>query len=176
MSYQRFLNALNFPIQIIIRSLRVDIESYILKLRTLADNQVNPLLKEQTNRYIDFLLTLIDLAQIMKKEFYIVVPFDFENNESVRKTDFIGIFKSFWSAISQEDSISDIRLNRSRSAKLKKGNYERLSTVKMSLEAIGLKAEEVQKQDLIKLLYNYYNPRISAENLLRNDTDKIDIY
>lgn len=120
MSYQRFLNALNFPIQIIIRSLRVDIESYILKLRTLSDNQSNRLLKEQTNKYIDFLLTLIDLAQIMKKEFYIVIPFDFENNESVRKTDFIGIFKSFWSAISQEDSISDIRLNRSRSAKLKK--------------------------------------------------------
>lgn len=176
MSYQRFLNALNFPIQIIIRSLRVDIESYILKLRTLSDNQKNPLLKEQTDRYIDFLLTLIDLAQIMKKEFYIVIPFDFENNESVRKTDFIGIFKSFWSAISQEDSISDIRLNRSRSAKLKKGNYERLSTVKMSLEAIGLKAEEVQKQDLIKLLYNYYNPKISAENLLRNNTDNINIY
>lgn len=176
MSYQRFLNALNFPIQIIIRSLRVDIESYILKLRTLSDNQKNPLLKEQTDRYIDFLLTLIDLAQIMKKEFYIVIPFDFENNESVRKTDFIGIFKSFWSAISQEDSISDIRLNRSRSAKLKKWNYERLSTVKMSLEAIGLKAEEVQKQDLIKLLYNYYNPKISAENLLRNNTDNINIY
>lgn len=176
MSYQRFLNALNFPIQIIIRSLRVDIESYILKLRTLSDNQSNRLLKEQTNKYIDFLLTLIDLAQIMKKEFYIVIPFDFENNESVRKTDFIGIFKSFWSAISQEDSISDIRLNRSRSAKLKKWNYERLSTVKMSLEAIGLKAEEVQKQDLIKLLYNYYNPKISAENLLRNNTDEINIY
>ena len=101
MSYQRFLNALNFPIQIIIRSLRVDIESYINKLKNLALKQENPLLQEQTYKYIDFLLTLIDLAQIMKKEFYIVVPYDFENNESVRKTDFLGIFRSFWSAISQ---------------------------------------------------------------------------
>lgn len=33
MSYQRFLNALNFPIQIIVRSLRVDIEAYIGKLK-----------------------------------------------------------------------------------------------------------------------------------------------
>lgn len=176
MSYQRFLNALNFPIQIIVRSLRVDIESYILKLRTLSENQQNPLLKEQTDKYIDFLLTLIDLAQIMKKDFYIVIPYDFENNESVRKTDFIGIFKSFWSAISQEQSISDIRANRAKSAKLKKGNYERLSTVKMSLEAIGLKADEVEKSELIKILYNYYNPRVSAENLLRNNPDDLNIY
>lgn len=176
MSYQRFLNALNFPIQIIIRSLRVDIETYIMKLRGLAENQQNPLLKEQTNKYIDFLLTLIDIAQIMKKEFYIVIPFDFENNESVRKTDFIGLFKSFWSAISQEQSVADIRSNRSRVAKLKKWNYERLSTVKMSLESIGLRAEEVQKKDLIKLLYNYYNPKISAENILRNDPEQLNIY
>lgn len=101
LSYQRFLNALNFPIQIIIRSLRVDIESYINRLKNMALKQPNSLLQEQTYKYIDFLLTLIDLAQIMKKEFYIVVPYDFENNESVRKTDFIGLFRNFWSSISQ---------------------------------------------------------------------------
>lgn len=101
LSYQRFLNALNFPIQIIIRSLRVDIESYINRLKNMALKQSNSLLQEQTYKYIDFLLTLIDLAQIMKKEFYIVVPYDFENNESVRKTDFIGLFRNFWSSISQ---------------------------------------------------------------------------
>lgn len=31
--YQRFLNSLRFPIQIIVRSLKVDIESYLLKLK-----------------------------------------------------------------------------------------------------------------------------------------------
>lgn len=56
-------------------------------------------------------------------------------------------------------------------AKLYKGNYERLSTVKMSLENIGLKAEEVKKDELIKLLYNYYNPRVGAENLMRGNVD-----
>lgn len=175
MSYQRFLNSLNFPIQIIVRSLKVDIEAYINRLKNLAIKQQNALLQEQTYRYIDFLTNLIDLAQIMKKEFFIVIPFDFENNESVRKTDFFGVFKSFWSALSQEESVADIRANRSRLEKLKKGNYERLSTAKMSLEAIGLKAEEVRKEDLIKLIYNYYNPRLKTENVLKADTDAINI-
>jgi hypothetical protein len=167
MSYQRFLNALSFPIQIMIRSLKVDIESYINKLKNLALKQPNPLLQEQTYKYVDFLTTLIDLAQIMKKEFYIVVPFDLENNESVRKTDVFGVFKSFWSALSQEESVADIRSNRIRMARLRKGNYERLSQVKMSLEAIGLKADEVDKTDLVKLIYNYYNPRVKNELLLK---------
>lgn len=120
MSYQRFLNSLNFPIQIIVRSLKVDIEAYINKLKNLALKQTNTLLQEQTYRYVDFLTNLIDLAQIMKKEFYIVIPFDFENNESIRKTDIFGVFKSFWSALSQEESVADIRSNRIRTEKLKK--------------------------------------------------------
>ena len=175
MSYQRFLNALNFPIQIMIRSLKVDIETYINRLKNLALKQENPLLQEQTYKYVDFLTTLIDLAQIMKKEFYIVVPFDLENNESVRKTDIFGVFKSFWSALSQEESVVDIRSNRIRVTRLRKWNYERLSQVKMSLESIGLKADEVEKTDLVKLIYNYYNPRIKNEMLLKWDVENMDL-
>jgi hypothetical protein len=119
-SYQRFLNSLNFPIQIIIRSLKVDIEAYINRLKNLALKQSNSLLQEQTYKYIDFLMNLVDLAQIMKKEFYIVVPYDYENNESVKKSDMFGIFRSFWSALSQEESVLDIRSNRVRLEKMRK--------------------------------------------------------
>lgn len=175
MSYQRFLNALSFPIQIMIRSLKVDIESYINKLKNLALKQPNPLLQEQTYKYVDFLTTLIDLAQIMKKEFYIVVPYDLENNESVRKTDVFGVFKSFWSALAQEESVADIRSNRVRMTRLKKWNYERLSQIKMSLESIGLKADEVEKTELVKLIYNYYNPRVKNEMLLKWDVENMDL-
>lgn len=174
-SYQRFLNSINFPIQIITRSLKVDIEAYINRLKNLALKQVNPLLQEQTYKYVDFLTNLIDLAQIMKKEFFIVVPFDYINNESIRKTDAFGIFKSFWAALSQEESVVDIRNNRIRTDKLKKWNFERASTVKMSLESIGLKSDILGKEDLIKLIYNYYNPRIKTENNLKADTEGLNL-
>jgi hypothetical protein len=45
----------------------------------------------------------------------------------------------------------------------------------MSLEAIGLKADEVNKEELVKLVYNYYNPRIKNENLLKNDIDTMNL-
>lgn len=158
--YQRFLNTLRFPIQIIVRSLKVDIERYLLKLKDVAMKQPNPLLQEQTFRYIDFLNNLIDMAQIMKKEFYIVVPYDEEGESSVRDTGFVGIFRTFWSSITNEDSILDIRAKRRNYEKMRKSNSERVSTIKTSLESVGLKSHELGKDELIKLLYDYYNPKI----------------
>jgi len=90
--YQRFLNSLRFPIQIIVRSLKVDIEGYLMRLKNLALKQKNPLLQEQTYRYVDFLTNLIDMAQIMKKDFYIVVPYDTDEDRTRESSVFSGLF------------------------------------------------------------------------------------
>ncbi|EKD29395.1 MAG: hypothetical protein ACD_78C00424G0001 [uncultured bacterium (gcode 4)] len=161
--YQRFLNSLRFPIQIIVRSLKVDIEGYLMRLKNLALKQKNPLLQEQTYRYVDFLTNLIDMAQIMKKDFYIVVPYDTDEDRSVRDKGIVGVFRTFWSAITQEETVTSIRDKRRRSESMRKANFERLSTIKTSLEGIGIKSDELKKDDLIKLLIGYYNPKVNAE-------------
>ena len=74
-SYQGFLNSLYFPIQIFIRSQKVDLQPYIDKLdkiRTEHDNMLLALLMEDYISYID------DLSQhtnIMDKKFYVVIPY-----------------------------------------------------------------------------------------------------
>lgn len=109
MSFQRFLNALDFPVQIMVRSSKLDIDGYLEKLKNKAVSQENELLQNQTYEYIEYLKKLVEVAQIMKKEFYIVVPFDKEENQSVRQNGVFGIFKSFWSAINNSDDIVKIR-------------------------------------------------------------------
>jgi len=174
-AYQRFLNSLRFPVQIIVRSLKVDIEAYVNKLKNLAVKQNNTLLQEQTYRYIDFLVNLIDMAQIMKKDFYIVIPYDGVAVDSVRKEWIVGVFQNFWAAITQEESIGSIRDKRSRADNLKKENYERLLTIKWALESIGIKSEEVKKDDLIKLLIAYYNPKVNTDIAIREDISKFNV-
>lgn len=174
-SYQRFLNSLSFPIQIIVRSLKVDIEAYISKLKNLAVKQQNPLLQEQSYRYIDFLVNLIDMAQIMKKDFYIVVPYDVDENRSVKNTWLVWVFKNFWSAITHEENIWTIRERRKKIDTLKKNTHERLMTIKSSLEQIWIKSEEVGKDDLIKLMINYYNPRVNSDTKIRDEVANINI-
>jgi len=174
-AYQRFLNTLRFPIQLIVRSLKVDIAAYVSKLKNLAVKQGNSLLQEQTYRYIDFLVNLIDMAQIMKKEFYIVVPYDGTAVDTVRKTGLVGLFQNFWSAITQEETITSIREKRSKSDGLKKNNIERLNTVKSSLESIGIKSQELKKDELIKFLIGYYNPKINGDVRIREDIGKLNV-
>ena len=88
-SFQRFLNALDFPVQIMVRSTKLDIDGYLGKLKDKAVNQKNELLQNQTYEYIEYLKKLVEVAQIMKKDFYIVVPFDSEEDQSVKSS---GIF------------------------------------------------------------------------------------
>jgi hypothetical protein len=171
MGYQRFLNSLRFPIQIIVRSLKVDIEGYVLKLKNLAVKQQNPLLQEQTYRYIDFLSNLVDMAQIMRKDFYIVVPFDTDTDRSVRDPGMLGYFRSFWSAITNEETVMSIRDKRRRAESLKKGNLERVSQIKSALESTGLKSEELKKDELIRLMIDHYNPKLGGETKLKGDTE-----
>ena len=75
-SYQNFLNTLEFPIQILIRSKKLDIDDYIEKLKKLAVKQTNPLMQKQTFEYIEYISRLVEYADIMEKEFYVVIPQD----------------------------------------------------------------------------------------------------
>ena len=109
----------------------------------------------------------------MKKEFYIVVPYDQNADSSVRETGMVGLFRSFWSSITSEESITSIRSNHRRTDELRKGNMERLTTIKGSLESVGLRSEEVDKDGLVRLLYDYYNPRVNGEQKLRESVDKM---
>lgn len=120
LSFQRVLNALRFPIQIVVRSLKIDLAPYLAKLSNRAYAQQNALLQTQTLKYIEFLKNLVEYAQIMRKEFYIVIPFDYEENASVKRAGIQGIFENFWSAITNEESITSIRSNHQRVDKMKK--------------------------------------------------------
>ena len=74
-SYQNFLNALYFPIQIFIRSQRVDIGPYLDRLEEVRRGQDNMLLNVLMDDYIDFIDALAQEANIMDKSFFVVVPF-----------------------------------------------------------------------------------------------------
>src|SRR3989338_9362644 len=75
-SYQSFLNSLEFPVQISIRSRKLDIDKYLETVRAIGEKHQNPLLQEQTREYCEYVKKLIEYADIMEKNFYVVVPYD----------------------------------------------------------------------------------------------------
>ena len=168
-SYQGFLNSLEFPIQIVVRSKKLDLDDYIDQIKGLGEKQTNPLLQEQTYEYAQYIEKLIEYADIMDKEFYVVVPYDAENPNSQPS-----IFQGFFQRLSPKDSYSDIDKRRSNFPEHKKALLQRVNVIKSGLENCGLKAEELKTKEIIGLFYNIYNPITSRSQKLK-DLDKSNI-
>lgn len=161
-SFQRFLNSLDFPIQILVRSKKLDIDSYLSKLTDKAIKQENSLLQNQTYEYIEYLKKLIEVAQIMKKEFYIIVPYDQDENKSVKNDSIMWIFTTFWSSINQNSDLLRVKSQLKNFGKLKKWLLGRVNSIKIWLENVWIKAEAIEKNELIKFLTEYYNPSLDG--------------
>ncbi|MBU0706492.1 hypothetical protein KJ657_00355 [Patescibacteria group bacterium] len=166
--YQSFLNSLEFPVQIAIQSRKLDVDKYIENVREIGEKHTNVLLKEQTNEYCDYILKLVEYADIMEKKFYVVVPFDpYRSREQ-------GIFAKFMSSISSADSIDAIKRRHREFEELNKNLTERVSSVIAGLEGCNLRVAQLSTAQLIELFYQIYNP-VSSRNEKINDLNQMNV-
>lgn len=161
-SYQGFLNSLEFPIQILVRSKKLDIDDYIEQVRKLGEKQENKLLQEQTYEYAQYVARLVEYADIMEKEFYVIVPYDPGRIIGENK------FQSFFQRLAPKDSYSDIKRRHAEFEHLKKGLSQRLNVVRTGLENCGLKVQDLDTIAIIELFYGSYNPKTSRNQKLKN--------
>lgn len=174
-SFQRFLNSLDFPIQILVRSKKLDIDTYLNNLNDKAIKQTNSLLQNQTYEYIEYLRKLIEVAQIMKKEFYIILPFDENENKSVKDVSLAWVFKSFWQSINWWQDLLKVRSQIRNFNKMKKGLVARSNSIKTWLENVWLKAEILNKQEVVWFLTEYYNPTLDSLVKMWNNSSEYNI-
>lgn len=159
-AFQRFLNSLEFPIQIIMQSRKMEVGNYLEKLKRIAEKQVNELLKVQTSEYVEFVSRLIENASIMNKNFYLVVPL----SDNILPSPSSVLNKIFGGGKAQE--IKE-RVENFEKAKEKLDN--RVVAVNGSLGGLGLRTARLKTEELIQLYYNSYNfesaPVIDATKL-----------
>ncbi len=168
-SYQGFLNSLEFPIQILVRSKKLDIDNYIKQVKELGNKQQNPLLQDQTYEYAEYVKKLVDYADIMDKEFFVIVPYDPGRTEGGTT-----VFQDFFSRLSPKDNFADIKKRLEEFGNFKKTLNQRVNIVKSGLENCGLKVDQLKTPQIVELLYNSYNPK-SSRTAKIGDVDKTDI-
>jgi type IV secretory pathway VirB4 component len=146
-SYQSFLNALEFPIQVLMQSRKLDIHSYLDKLRAVMQQQKSELLRLQTQEYIEYVSKLIEFASIMNKTFYVVVPFSpFITKE--------GLMQKFTNLL---NPIKNISLKKQEFIQHHDSLMQRVNQVTSALNGMGLRTLALSTEELIELLYNSYN-------------------
>lgn len=156
-SYVGFLNSLDFPLQIVSQSRRLQIQPYLDKLGKLEKEQENELLRVQIADYRAFVQELVQIGQIMTKRFYVVVPYDPLSN---KKKSFFARFKEVL-----KPSLT-LRLKDEQFRKRTEDLAMRVRQVSGGLSSMGLSIAQLDTQSLIELYYGTYNPDISyAEGL-----------
>ncbi len=161
-SYQRFLNSLDFPIHILMQSRRMEIGSYLEKLKTVAAKQTNELLRVQTTEYIDFIAKLVENANITNKNFYCIVPY----SVSIYPATSSGLFSKFFKQAAHTKQLGAQLENFNKYKILLE---ERVLQVANNLSSIGLRAVRLTTEEIVELLYNSYNfdagPLVDPGNL-----------
>jgi hypothetical protein len=134
----------------VIQSRKLNIEDYIHSLEDQRKKLDNELLKNQITGYLEYIVQLIDIGQIMTKRFLIVVPFVPGTGKKGKK-----FFSRLKDAFRPGRVVS---LQRKIFLDYKKELDLRTGHVLGSLESLGLKAQQLDTQGLIELYYTVYNP------------------
>lgn len=148
-SYTQFLNSLDFPVQIVIQSRKLNIDEYIERLKKIEKQQTNELLKMQTTEYRNYITELVEIADLMSKRFYVVVPYSPKDNKP----------KKFMSRLVEAFSPSTvIHLKQQQFEEFRTELFKRVQYVIDGLGSSGLQSAVLDTQSLIALYYNTYNP------------------
>ena len=146
--FQRFLNSLEFPVQILMQSRKMEIGNYIEKLKGIAEKQTNELLRVQTTEYIDFINRLVENASIMNKNFYMIIPL----GKSILPPAG-GFFSSLLGMGKSKRAVKRIE----NFEKEKEELDNRASSIGGNLSGIGIRAVRLKTEEIIQLYYNSYN-------------------
>lgn len=168
-SYMQFLNSINFPLQIVIQSRRMNIDGYMNTLLENEKKQENDLLKRQIRDYRDFVKQMVSLGEIMQKRFYVVIPLDPLKDATK------DIRKGFFARVSEilSPTIAG-KLTEERFQKMKFDLGLRVSQVSSGLSSMSLNAVQLDTQSLIELYYTIYNPEL-YESQRMTDVSKLQL-
>ncbi|MDD3887940.1 MAG: hypothetical protein PHN19_04145 [Patescibacteria group bacterium] len=156
--YQDFLNSLNFPIQIVIQTRKLNIGGYLEKVKEAERMQENELLRMQTAEYAEFIKSMVELANITTSHYYVVVPYSPAGIEATE-----GIMDKIKGIISPASKIKEEQVG---FQKQQEELLLRVNSVISGLGGIGIQSAQLNTQEVVELFYSWYNPDESTTEIL----------
>ena len=148
MQFQNFVNSLDFSIQIMIQSKKLDIRPYTALLEERYKEQATELMKIQVREYIEFIRTFVESTNIMSKSFFVVIPYDPPIMTSSKNpmTNFLPKKKG-----AAQDIDAQFHEYRSQLE-------QRVAVVEQGLVRCGIRSAELGTEEVVELYYKLFNP------------------
>ena len=131
--YQNFFNSLDFNIQILIQSRKLNISGYLEKLEQIEGKQETELFRIQATEYREFIKSLSEMVNLMSKSFYVTIPF-------------------------YPLMVGKKKLSRENFARYKTQIDQRVEYVIAGLRRAGIHSVRLGNEELVELLWGFYNP------------------
>lgn len=165
-AYSSLLNSLTFPIQVTIRSKKMDISDYIEKVKEAEEKQNNPKIKHQIQEYRNFIEEeLVTKQEVLDKNFYVTIPFKVGSLSTSNPFGWIEDLLGF-------DTKNKSRVNTDKILQEAQADLEpKKNFLIKEFARIGIKATALNSADLIKLFYEIYNSETSQAQRIRGSVD-----
>ncbi len=147
MQFQNFLNSLDFSCQIFVQSRMLDIRPYIASLEVAYKEQMDDLMRIQIREYIEFIKSFTEAANIMTKNFFVVVPYT--PPVLTAKGGVMGMLP-----FGKKQKVTDTRTFEENLSQLE----QRIAIVQQGLVRTGVRTVLLGTEEAIELLYKMFNP------------------
>ena len=162
-AYAALLNSLAYPLQIVVRSQRKDITSYMDYLNAASQKMKDPGLANLMEAYKLFIVDAVKKKNVLGKRFFLIIPFSPLE---------LGVAKSFAAFTKRKGPLPF-----SKDYVLKKAKdilYPRRDHLIRQAGRLGIKLRQLYTNQIIELVYNIFNPAtpsVQAKNELAAPTE-----
>lgn len=150
-AFAGLLNSLNFYIQILIRTKRIDITNYIEYLKNQKRTEITPGLQRMLTIYTQFVQNLIVQNDVLDKNFFIVIPYN-----PAAPIPGASLFTAKKTKDEQEAQAAMKQDQLLEKAKI--FLYPKRDHLIKQLSRMGLTGHQLTNQELINEFYTTYNP------------------
>ena len=157
-AYAGLLNSLNFPIQIVIRSQRKDVSSYLRLLEEAEVKTAKQEIKIQIQKYRQFITDTVQKNRVLDKKFYIVIPM------SALELGISSTLSQSWKKVKSLPYDKEYILKKAMI-----NLYPKRDHILRLLAHLGLQGRQLNTQELIQLFFNIYNPETIGQTITETE-------
>ena len=145
-SYASFLNSLSFSIQILIRSHKLDISSYLSSLEIQSNQARDQNISLFIKNYKSFVEELLKTRTVLDKKFYIIIPY------SPLEKGITGAQSAVTGRTTDAGLLEISAVLRSKT-----------ETILTQMKRVGLSAKVLSKEELTSLFHDLYNENVGTD-------------
>lgn len=166
-AFSMLLNSITFPVQVVIRSKKLDITKYIEKVIRVERQIADPLLKKQAEAYRKFVQEVIKQNEVLDKSFYVVIPAGGAVTGSELATQPFGWVGKLLGKQNKRISVDVDKTIKNYTNEL----MPKVDHVIKQFNRIGIQSKQLTTQELVQLYFDIYNPVSKHSQRIKTNVD-----